>query len=91
LQNQGSAPPNDVGANPAPLNLSDNVVNESTGDEAEQNQGSAPPFVGLDNGVSPYLDVEDGVNGVNEIVPPYVEVDSTGILVKGDETEIINL
>jgi hypothetical protein len=30
-------------------------------------------------------------DGVNEIVPPYVEVDSTGFIVKGDETEIINL
>ena len=42
-------------------------------------------------GASPYLDVESGVIGVNEIVKPYVEVDSTGIVVKGDETEIINL
>ena len=80
----GASPYNPNEQNPAPLNLSDNVVNEYTGDEANL-PGSS------DNGVSPYLDVEDGVIGVNEIVPPYVEVDSTGIVVKGDESEIIHL
>ena len=77
----------------------------TTGDEAE-NQGSAPPLGVVGAGPytgdeanlpasgaepGPYLDVESGMIGVNEIVPPYVEVDSTGIVVKGDETEIIHL
>ena len=86
----GASPynPDEPGRFSAPPNVGSSVVNESTGDEAEQNQGSAPPN---NVGVSPYLDVEDGVIGVNEIVPPYVEVDSTGIVVKGEETEIINV
>jgi hypothetical protein len=54
-----------------------------TGDEANLPASGAEP--------GPYLDVESGMIGVNEIVPPYVEVDSTGIVVKGDETEIIHL
>jgi glycosyltransferase involved in cell wall biosynthesis len=74
------------------------IVGASPYNPVEPGRFSAPPNnVGAnlpgssDDGVSPYLDVEDGVIGVNEIVPPYVEVDSTGIVVKGDETEIINL
>jgi hypothetical protein len=71
----------------------------STGDEA-QNQVGASPYnpdepgrfsPPLDGDVGTYLDVESGMIGVNEIVPPYVEVDSTGIVVNGDETEIIHL
>jgi hypothetical protein len=84
----GASPynPDEPGRFSAPPNVGSSVVNESTGDEAENLPGSS------DNGVvSPYLDVEDGVIGVNEIVPPYVEVDSTGIVVKGEETEIINV
>jgi hypothetical protein len=67
---------------------SDGVVGESpyTGDEADLPCSSDGVV-----GASPYLEVEDGVIGVNEIVQPYVEVDSTGIVVKGDESEIINL
>jgi hypothetical protein len=81
-----SAPP----LNPSGSSDDYGVIGASpyTGDEA--NLPGSSDNIGV-VGASPYLDVEDGVIGVNEIVPPYVEVDSTGIVVKGDETEIINL
>ena len=78
-QNQvGASPydPDEAGSFSPPLD-------GSIGDEANLPASGAEP--------GPYLDVESGMIGVNEIVPPYVEVDSTGILVKGDETEIIHL
>ena len=75
-----SAPPDNISDNANLPGSSDGVI----GDEANL-PGSS------DDVASPYLDVEDGVIGVNEIIQPYVEVDSTGIAVKGDEAEIINL
>ena len=77
MQNQGSVPNGIVNETTDANFPSDNVV-----------VGACPDVV---VGACPYLDVESGVIGVNEIVKPYVEVDSTGIVVKGDETEIINL
>jgi hypothetical protein len=77
-----------VGVNTYPNIIPDGVVGASTGDEANlpaNLPGSS------DDWACPYLEVEDGVIGVNEIVQPYVEVDSTGFIVKGDESEIINL
>jgi hypothetical protein len=67
-------------------------VLEASGDEANLS-ATTHPVLEASGGAEPgfCLDVEDGVIGVNEIVPPYVEVDSTGIVVKGDETEIIHL
>jgi len=62
--------------------------------------GTSPePEASLENvvnetmdGASPYIEVDStSIVGVDNVEKPYVGVDSTGFIVKGDEAEIINL